>query len=91
MIQFEWDTEKARRNHKKHGVSFEEAATVFGDQFAITFDDPDHSIGEHRFLTFGYSRMNHLLAVIHCERYGKTRIISARHATRHERKIYEDS
>ena len=74
----------------KHGVSFHEASTVFGDLLSITFNDPDHSIGEHRLLTFGYSRMNQLLAVVHTERHGKTRIVSARRATRQERKIYED-
>ncbi len=89
-MEFEWDPKKAKANVKKHGISFHEAATVFGDPLAITFNDPDHSIREHRFLTFGYSRMNQLLAVVHTERHGRTRIISARRATRHERKIYED-
>jgi uncharacterized protein len=89
-MEFEWDSRKSDINLKKHGVSFHEASTVFGDPIAITFNDPDHSIGEHRFLTFGCSRINHLLAVVHTERHGKTRIISARRATRRERKIYED-
>ncbi len=89
-MEFEWDPDKSIANLKKHGISFHEASTVFGDPQAITFSDPDHSIGEHRFLTFGYSRMNQLLAVVHAERHGKTRIISARRATRQERKIYED-
>lgn len=89
-MEFEWDPDKSKDNLKKHGVSFHEASTVFGDPLSITFNDPDHSIGEHRLLTFGYSRMNQLLAVVHTERHGKTRIISARHATRQERKIYED-
>jgi uncharacterized DUF497 family protein len=89
-MEFEWDPDKAKANLKKHDVSFHEASTVFGDPLAITFNDPDHSIREHRFLTFGYSRMSHLLVVVHTERHGKTRIISARRATRQERKIYED-
>jgi uncharacterized DUF497 family protein len=89
-MEFEWDEEKSVVNRKKHGISFHEAATVFGDPLAITFPDPDHSIGEHRFLTFGLSMMNRLLVVAHAERHGKTRIISARQATRHERTIYEN-
>lgn len=88
-MEFEWDADKSDANLKKHGISFHEASTVFGDPRAITFNDPDHSIREHRFLTFGYSRMNHLLVVVHTERRGTTRIISARRATRRERKIYE--
>jgi hypothetical protein len=89
-MEFEWDPDKSEANIKKHGISFHEAATVFGDPLAITFNDPDHSIGEYRFLTFGYSRMRQLLVVIHTEKHGKTRIISARRATRQEREIYED-
>ena len=89
-MEFEWDPHKSDVNLKKHGVSFHEASTIFSDPLSITFNDPDHSIGEHRLLTFGYSRMNQLLAVVHTERRGKTRIISARRATRQERKIYED-
>ncbi|MBU2590661.1 MAG: BrnT family toxin [Nitrospinota bacterium] len=77
-------------DHKKHGISFHEASTVFGDPLSITFSDPDHSVREPRFLTFGYSGVNHLLVVVHTERGGKARIISARRATRQERKIYED-
>lgn len=89
-MEFEWDEKKSDINRKKHGVSFHEAATIFGDPLAITFSDPDHSIGEHRFLTFGYSILNNLLVVVHTERQGKTRIISARRATKHERTIYEN-
>ncbi len=70
-MEFEWDPKKSKGNLKKHGVSFLEAATVFGDPFAITFPDPDHSVGEHRFLTFAYSTKNHLLVVVHTERHGK--------------------
>ncbi len=89
-MEFEWDEKKSDINRKKHGVSFHEAATIFGDPLAITFPDPDHSIGEHRFLTFGYTGRNNLLIVVHTERQGKTRIISARRATKHERTIYEN-
>jgi len=90
-MEFEWDPDKSNTNLKKHGISFHEASTVFGDPLSITFSDPDRSILEHRFLTFGYSRMNELLVVVHTERHGKIRIISARCATRQERKIYENS
>jgi uncharacterized DUF497 family protein len=69
-MEFEWDPKRSYANLKKHGISFHEASTVFGDSLAITFNDPDHSIREHRFLTFGYSRMNQLLAVVHTERNG---------------------
>ena len=89
-MEFKWDPQKSDTNLKKHGVSFHEASTVFGDPLAITFNDPDHSIGERRFLTFGHSGLNQLLVVVHTERAGRTRIISARRATRHERKIYEN-
>lgn len=89
-MEFEWDPDKSNANLKKHGISFHEASTVFGDSLAITFNDPNHSIREHRFLTFGYSRMNQLLVVVHTERHERTRIISARRATRQERKIYEN-
>lgn len=89
-MEFEWDEQKAAKNAKKHGVSFHEAGTVFGDQMAITFRDPQHSGTEHRFLTFGLSRSNRLLVVAHTDRGQKVRIISARLMTRHERKIYEE-
>lgn len=89
-MEFEWDPQKSNANRKKHGISFPDAATVFADPLAITFPDPDHSHGEHRLLTFGHSKMNLLLVVVHTERHGKTRIISARRATRYERTIYEN-
>lgn len=89
-MEFEWDPIKSEVNRKKHDVTFHDAATAFSDPLAITFADPDHSYGEHRFLTFGHSSLNHLLAVVHTERRGKTRIISARLATRYERTIYEN-
>ena len=88
-MDFEWDTRKAAQNERKHRVSFEEAATVFGDPLALTFADPDHSDEEHRFLTFGRSRKHWLLVVSHTDRSGTTRIISARRLTPAERRIYE--
>jgi uncharacterized DUF497 family protein len=89
-MEFDWDENKAQSNWREHKVTFHEAATVFGDPQAITFDDPDHSTEEQRFLTFGYSHRNRLLVVAHTERYGKTRLISARQATRAERNLYEE-
>lgn len=89
MLKFEWDAPKAIANQRKHGVSFEEAATVFGDPLALTFPDPDHSVREARFLTIGQSHRDLLLVVAHIERGRGIRIISARKATRHERTIYE--
>jgi uncharacterized DUF497 family protein len=89
-MDFEWDPDKATRNLAKHGVSFHEAATVFGDPLAITFFDPDHSEDEDRFLTFGLSSAGRLLVVSHTDRGDRTRIISARRATRRERKQYEE-
>lgn len=89
-MEFEWDPEKAARNEAKHGLSFPEAATVLGDPQAITYDDPDHSDEEDRFLTFGHSSEGRLIVVAHTDREGRTRIISARPATRRERKLYEE-
>ncbi len=89
-MEFEWDPGKAERNQLKHGVSFHEAATVFGDPLALTFHDPDHSQDEDRFLTFGQSSESRLLVVSHTDRENRTRIISARQATGKERRLYED-
>lgn len=88
-MEFEWDREKAERNARKHRVSFEEAVTVFYDSLATTFPDPNHSAGETRLITFGYSGHDHLLVVSHVEHDGMVRIISARKATANERKRYE--
>ena len=88
-MRFEWDREKARRNLRKHGVSFDEAVTVFYDPLSATFEDLDHSSGERRFLTVGYSGPGRLLVISHTERAGTVRIISARPATRHERRRHE--
>ena len=89
-MEFDNDPAKATTNLRKHNVSFEEAASVFGDPIAYTFADPDHSHGEERWLMFGLSRMARVLAVIFTHRRGKYRLISARLATRHERKTYEE-
>jgi len=89
-MEFEWDPAKARRNERKHGLPLEEAATVFGDPLAVTFSDPDHSTEELRTLTIGSSSLGRLLIVSHTGRAGRVRIISAREATRRERKIYEE-
>lgn len=90
-MEFEWDARKAARNRSKHGVTFHEAATVFGDPLALTLPDPDHSEKEDRFITFGYSQEQRLLVVAHTDREERTRIISARKATSSERDIYEES
>lgn len=89
-MDFEWDPEKAALNRKKHRVSFEEAVTVFYDPLSATFDDMDHSIGEQRLITIGFSSQGHLLVVSHTERGDVLRIISARRATTHERKKHEN-
>ncbi|CAN5331255.1 BrnT family toxin [soil metagenome] len=89
-MQFEWDTEKAESNLKKHGVSFEEASTVFGDLSAKMFYDDEHSFDETREFIVGYSEMNRLLVVHFTERENKQiRIITARKPTSFEREDYE--
>jgi uncharacterized DUF497 family protein len=90
MMEFEWDTKKAAGNVKRHGVSFKEAATVFGDPSAFTFNDPDHSLNEQRFITIGFSEKGRLLIVAHADRAASVRIISARETTRTERNLYEE-
>jgi hypothetical protein len=89
-MNFEWNEKKASASARKHGVTFHEAATVFGDPLAITFADPDHSIDEQRHLTFGMSRFGRMLVVSHADREERVRIISARLMMRGERKIYEE-
>jgi len=86
---FEWDPAKARQNLTKHGVSFEEAQSVFFDPSSVTIADPDHSIREPRFVINGYSIRQRQLVVVHTDRDGRIRIISARPANRLERKLYE--
>ena len=88
-MNIEWDPRKGKSNVKKHGVSFEEAATALSDSLAATGADPDHSITEDRFVTFGVSEMGRLLAVSHTEKRETIRIISARKATKGERELYE--
>ena len=88
-MRFEWDAEKAEQNFKKHKVSFDEAKTVFDDPLFVIFTDPDHSYEEQRFIIMGESDQNRLLVVSYTER-PPTRLISARKATRKERKNYEE-
>ncbi len=90
QLHFEWDEEKNRINQEKHDLSFEEASTVFGDQGAILFDDPDHSHDEERFLIIGLSGNARLCVVSHCYRNKNSviRLISARRATNNERTTY---
>ncbi|HEY9658064.1 MAG TPA: BrnT family toxin [Allocoleopsis sp.] len=92
-MEFEWDQDqsKAASNLKKHGVSFEEAKTVFDNPLAVIFDDEAHSVDEQREIIIGHSRQNRLLLVAFTERFGKVRIISARLATRQEREDYEQN
>ncbi len=88
---FEWDETKAARNLVKHGVSFEEAKTVFGDPLSDTFNDPDHSRDEHRFIIIGISERGRMLIVAHTDEHEAIRIVSAREPTRGEIKFYEES
>lgn len=91
-MEFEWNPGKAALNLEKHGVSLQEAATVFNDPLSVsvTFPDPDHSIGENRYVIIGVSRFGQLLVVAHTDRREKVRIISARKTTRQERRFYEE-
>ena len=89
-MRFEWDPRRAAANLRKHGISFEEATTALRDDLALTGRDPDHSTGEARYITFGVSSQGRLLVVSHTERGGLIRIISARTATKSQRKIYEE-
>jgi uncharacterized protein len=90
MFKFEWDDQKAASNLQKHGVSFDEAVSVFGDALALTFADTDQTVVEERSRTYGVSNKARLLVVIHTERRNGIRIISARRATRYEKSIYEN-
>jgi hypothetical protein len=89
-VVYEWDAKKAKDNRRKHRISFEDAATVFLDPLALTFPDPDHSIGEEREITIGRSSRQQVVFVSHCRRGDRVRIISARRTTRGERKQYEE-
>ena len=88
-MTFEWDPEKADANFRKHGISFDEATTVFGDPLSVTILDPDHSLSEDRFIDLGMSHQARLIVVSYTERGRRIRIVSARLATRRERRTYE--
>jgi uncharacterized protein len=88
-VVYEWNAAKAKTNLQKHGLSFDEAATVFLDPLALTFPDPDHSGGEEREITIGYTAGHQVAFVSHCQRGNRIRIISARKATRREQRQYE--
>lgn len=90
MFRFEWDDRKAASNLRKHGVSFDEAVSVFADELALTFADTDHFESEVRSRTYGISKKGRLLVVVHTERHGRVRIISTRKATRNEKSIYSE-
>jgi len=90
-VTIEWDPAKSQTNLKKHQVGFEEARTVFDDPLFITFLDVAHSLDEERYITLGLSKANRLLLIAHTEREGITRIISARKATKNERRFYEEA
>jgi len=90
-MHFEWDGQKAGQNLVKHGVSFDEASTVFGDPLAGTILDPRHSSDEPRFVTIGLSTSQRLIVVAHAERDDRIRIISARLASRREKRKYEST
>ena len=87
---FEWDRKKAESNVRKHGVTFDEASTVFGDPLALLMPDPDHSFAGERYVLPGRSKQQRLLVVAFAERPPDTRLISARPATRQERRLYEE-
>lgn len=89
-VEFEWDPSKAESNLRKHGVSFFEAASAFGDPLSLTIENPEHSVDEERFLLLGISYRGRLLVVAHTVREEAIRIISARKATRSERRDYEE-
>ena len=89
MMQFDRDHQKAEENVRKHGVSFEEASTAFGDPLSVTIGDPDHSEHEDRFVLIGMTYRGRLVVVVHTDREGATRLISARLAEPRERRSYE--
>lgn len=89
-MELEWDPTKAKINVRKHGVTFEEAATVFDDPMATYYEDPDHSISERRYLTIGTSAKGQLIHIAFADRAGRIRIIQARRLTRNERRQYEE-
>lgn len=88
-ITFEWDQNKSEANEKKHGITFEEAKTVFNDPFSITIGDPDHSDDEYRYIDIGFSSKGSVLVLWYTERNENIRIIGCRKASKFERKTYE--
>ena len=90
-LRFEWDQRKAELNLRAHGVSFREATTVFSDPLSLTISDPDHSTAEMRFVDIGLSHLGRLLVVSYTQRGDRIRIITARNATRNERRQYEEA
>jgi len=88
-MEFQWDINKARRNLRKHGVRFSDAATIFDDELALTIEDPD-AVGEWRYVTIGRNAVGALITVVYTLREEEIRIISARQATRRERQYYEE-
>jgi uncharacterized protein len=90
-LTFEWDLRKARSNLAKHHVAFDEASTIFGNRLSLTIRDPDHSLVEERYVTIGRAVTGKLLVVVHTDRGDNIRIISARNASRRERKSYEEN
>ncbi len=90
-LGFEWHQEKAKENLKKHGISFDEAKTIFNDPFSITITDPEHSLAEERYIDIGLSLRGQLLVAVYTEGQSKIRIISCRQATKAEQKVYEQS
>ena len=91
MLRFRWSREKDAANIRKHGIGFAEAMTAFGDPLSLSIPDPTHSVGELRWMLLGHSSRGRLLVVAHAENGDEIRIISARRATRQERKIYEEA
>jgi uncharacterized protein len=88
-LKFEWDSRKAQINKRKHGITFEQASTIFGNPLSLTIPDPAHSIGEDRFVTIGMSVNGKLIVAVHVDYDDIIRIISARNATRNEKRQYE--
>ena len=88
-LLFRWDENKAKENLRKHGLSFKEASTAFGDPLSVTIEDLDHSYGESRYILLGETVNHRVVLVAHAEKHGEVRIISARFASRGERRSYE--
>ncbi len=91
MLLFEWDSKKAHNNVQKHGVTFDEACTVFADTLSLTIHDPLHSMEEDRFIIIGASCNNRILTIVHTDRKSNIRMITARKATKKERLYYENN